>query len=244
MAKRALRRVSCALAAIVVVGCVVWLYLYFDSLYQRRKAERVLSALPLFPFTTADFVEVRDFALRYGGGPIGSNLEQTQDGCTPRNCDFEITMIPADTKLLRDQRQLFPILDSMDQSVGLHPWAVTVTFNVRDGHLLHTRTAVEQGRVAKSGNYTGPVEISYRVDLDRIATPFSGSDYALTRPHVTGGPEDVLQACLVPTAAGRWKRAFDIRLDCLTAVLRGCVDFRGLAPSAWADYEAMQASLR
>jgi hypothetical protein len=247
MPKRSSFRTKWALMGITAVLCVVWLYLYFDSVRQRRRAEQVLSDLIVFPFATADFALVRDITLRHGGGPIRSNLEQVSGTCTPRDCEFEVSILPAETRLLRDQKRFLRALDLTGQYLGFHPWMVTVTFTVRDGSLQHSRTTVEQERIGRSGDYSGRILISYTAHTDRTATPYShaeypGSDYAVTRPHVTGGPTDVLQVWTVPKPSGAWKRAFDIHLDCLTAVLRGCVDFRGLAPSAWADYEASRDS--
>ncbi len=57
------------LIAIVVIG---WLCLYLDSLHERHEAERLISDLRTFPFGTADFVEVRTLAIRYGGHAVES----------------------------------------------------------------------------------------------------------------------------------------------------------------------------
>jgi hypothetical protein len=69
---------------------------------------------------------------------------------------------------------------------------------------------------------------------------FVDSDFVVVRPHVTGAITEPLHAEAVRTQSGKWKRALDVRLECLTAVLKGCADFRQLAPSAWEHYEAVK----
>ncbi|HYG98637.1 MAG TPA: hypothetical protein VD837_05850 [Terriglobales bacterium] len=94
------------------------------------------------------------------------------------------------------------------------------------------------------------MQIEYEVNTDRTSTRYSdadfpGSDYVVSRPYaITGEPADILRLWAVQKPDTPWKRAFDARLDCFTTVLNGCSDFRQLAPSSWADCEAMGKMLR
>ena len=49
---------------IAIVGS--WLYLYIDSVYQRRRAESLFADLRSLDFSTAGFAEVRDIMIRNG----------------------------------------------------------------------------------------------------------------------------------------------------------------------------------
>jgi hypothetical protein len=239
MPKRILFRATRVLTCIVVVLCFLWLYFYIDSVRQRRKAERLLAELAALP-PMAGFAQVRDFTIRYGGGPTQTNEHPARNRCTPQDCWFQVEMLPATTKLLRQQERLLNVLYLTEDHAGLRPWMVTIWLKVQNGTLQHTEARVLQQRMSRS--------IIYKVDIDRTATVYSqsgnpSSDYVVISPHITGAPGEALIASAVQTPSGKWKRTFDIQLDCLTTVLRGCVDFRQLAPSAWADYEAARKSM-
>jgi hypothetical protein len=53
-----------------------WLFLYIDSVYQRRRAESLFADLRSLDFSTAGFAEVRDIIVRNGGGPVQLDLLQ------------------------------------------------------------------------------------------------------------------------------------------------------------------------
>jgi hypothetical protein len=55
---RATLRWVARLVLISIVGS--WLFLYIDSVYQRRRAESLFADLRSLDFSTADFAEVRD----------------------------------------------------------------------------------------------------------------------------------------------------------------------------------------
>src|SRR6185437_9229191 len=67
-----------------------WFALYLSSLYQCRKAERLLADLRRFPFATAGFAEVRDFSLQYGGAPLQEASQTPPFDCTEQVCTFQI----------------------------------------------------------------------------------------------------------------------------------------------------------
>jgi hypothetical protein len=99
-----------------------WLYLYLDSVYQRRRAEALFADLKSLDFATAGFPEVRDIMIRNGGvaiqrdlvkranespgspspqapGPLppdvhGNITFARQDPrCTPQNCMFQLSIM-------------------------------------------------------------------------------------------------------------------------------------------------------
>src|SRR5882762_2413134 len=76
-----------------------WLFLYINSTLQRRKAEHFISNLKSFPFAVAGFIEVRDLALRNGGGPIQPSISYSAPKCTIQNCDFDISIKSLSTVL-------------------------------------------------------------------------------------------------------------------------------------------------
>ncbi len=53
-----------------------WLFLYIDSVYQRRRAESLFADLRSLDFSTAGFAEVRDIMVRNGGKAIQLDLLQ------------------------------------------------------------------------------------------------------------------------------------------------------------------------
>jgi hypothetical protein len=109
-------------ASLTLIGVFAfsWLCLYLDSLHERQRAEHLIADLKSFPFATAGFLEVREFANRYGGtavqplpllqslppGPPLPKFPGTIDSqdqvplvlatptCTPRDCIFDIWIRP------------------------------------------------------------------------------------------------------------------------------------------------------
>lgn len=232
-------RLACLL--VIAVVCCLWLFLYVESVHQRRKAERFVSDLTSLPLSNAGFSQVREFAYRHGGTTTQSGPETPQALCRPDVCDFDISMEPVGTKVLRSQEHLLRVLHGLVIHSGISVWNVSATFAVRHGSLEHTNVFI--------GQYRGDDVIVYQVDLDRVRTPFSdgnypGSDYVVTRPHVTGPPADVLHVWALQRTGSSWGRAFDVHLDCLTKLWQGCSDFRQLAPSAWSDYDLTRKSFQ
>jgi hypothetical protein len=66
-----------------------WLFLYFDSVYQRRRAASLFADLKSLDFATAGFPEVRDIMVRYGGRALQPN------SCTPQNCTLLLQIMTA-----------------------------------------------------------------------------------------------------------------------------------------------------
>jgi hypothetical protein len=99
------------LGSLTVFSCG-WLWLYFDSVYQRQKAESWIADLKSFPFASAGFLDVRELAIHHGGsaGQQVPQLRLPHSGvpfldsqgkvripripagpiCTAQDCTFEI----------------------------------------------------------------------------------------------------------------------------------------------------------
>ena len=221
-----------------------WLFLYFDSILQRRRAERLISDLKTFPFATAGFNEVRDLMVRYGGHAI-QRLPQTPPlTCTVSHCYFELSL---EHRLLRlpVRGRAADVLYNTLAYVGVRPWAVSLNFEVKDGRLERSSTTVGQFKMARFGDTDVLDPLEYNVHTERTDVGFrpreGGVGYVIGRPHVTGPLEEDWEAWLVQTPTAPMQRAFDINLACLTTILHGCRDFAELAPFVWADYQREKA---
>jgi hypothetical protein len=244
---RATLRLVTRLVLISIVGS--WLFLYFDSVYQRRRAESLFADLKSLDFATAGFPDVRDIMNRYGGRGIQRDLlprfpDHPGPTCTPQNCTFQLWIM---TRLPR-----IPLLDRTTQFfyttlpyIGVRSWVAYARFEVRNGKLDRSQTGVEELRMESpdSRGYRHFVPLGYEVWTRRDATGFEGracgnQEY---RVYVSHGypklPANMLTTCVLQSAGAPTKRAFDVNLRCLNGLFRSC-RFDELAPSAWADYSA------
>lgn len=247
---------------VVVSFAGIWLFLYIDSVYQRRRAEALFADLKSLDFATASFPEVRDILTRYGGAAIQMELRpqfpdfgaSTPDGhgniiftgprsrCTPHDCTFLLrimTRLPRTLLLDRTTEFFYTALPY----VGVRSWALVAWFEVRNGMLDRSVTSVTELRMERRGSRRELVPLGYEVETRRDAASFDGrcvnQDYRVFITHgVFKLPENVLFTCVVQSAGIRTKRAFDVNLRCLNGLFRSC-RFDELAPSAWADYSAM-----
>jgi hypothetical protein len=243
-----------------------WFCLYLDSIHERRRAEHLIADLKSFPFSTAGFVEVRDFVNRHGGVPILQfpNLEFPPPGlpqtdehghvqmpvvgqystCTVQDCRFEIAVKPRVWRIwsiLMNYRTPSWFGSALVNS-GIRPWVAGADFEIKDGMLLESRTAVAQLKRAKFGSYDGLAPLGYSVRCrSHSKSGEQNGDSIVFRPHITGGFTDALIARVIQTPDAPMRRAFDINLHCFTAIFRACSGLDELAPSAWADYQAGKA---
>jgi hypothetical protein len=225
------------MARLVLISLVgSWLFLYIDSVYQRRRAESLFADLRSLDFSTAGFAEVRDIMIRNGARPGAT--------CNPRNCTFRLQIM---TRLPR-----IPLLDRTASFfyttlpyIGVRSWVVYAQFDVRNGKLDRSHTGVGEYRM-ESPDYTGYrhlAPLGYEVATRRDAASFeygpcSSQDYQVWVSHgVFKFPQKALATCVVQSARVSVKRAFDVHLRCLNGLFRSC-RFDELAPSAWADYSA------
>lgn len=248
--------------AVLALG---WLYLYLDSVRERRKAEHLIADLRSFPFPTAGFPEVRQLTNRYGGTavqsfplpkflPPGLPLRfpghpdsempmpqvRTRPTCTPQDCTFDVGI--AGQIWIYDLRLDYRISEFLASAlghVGLRPWVVFTSFQVRSGKLWETQTVAGQARREASGSHQGIGTLSYQVtSMSKAnASERNRPDYAVFVPH-RGTVGSNLSAYFTQTADARTGRAFDVDLRCFTTLTRPCDGSSELAPSAWVDYQA------
>ena len=119
-----------------------WLFLYVDSVYQRRRAASLFADLKSLDFASAGFPEVRDIMLRNGGAAIQQDLpprlpdfgdpmvdmrgnvtfERPMPTCTPPDCTFQLwimTRLPRIRLLDRRAEFFYTILPY----IGVRSWA-------------------------------------------------------------------------------------------------------------------------
>lgn len=223
------------MARLVLVAIAVsWLYLYLDSVYQRRRAEALFADLKSLDFATAGFPEVRDIMSRFGARP-GST-------CGPQNCTFRLsimTRLPRTPLLGRKAQFLYTTLPY----IGIRSWVAYATFEVRNGKLDSSETWFWEYRTEEfSSGYRVVVPFGYGVKTWGRGTERSSEcmnqDYRVFIYHgVFKLRQNALHTCVAQSAGTSVKRAFDVHLRCLNNPFRGC-RFDEIAPSAWADYSA------
>ena len=240
-----------------------WLFLYFDSVYQRRRAESLFADLKSLDFASAGFPEVRDIMNRNGGAAIQRDLlqllheppgtpslpdpqgnvtfERPGPTCTAQNCTFDLW--------IRTRLPRIPLLDRTTQFfytnlpyVGLRSWALYARFEVRNGKLDRSYTAVSELKMERFDSRMELVPLGYEVEVQRDSANFHcpglNREYRVYIDHNDARlPENVLSTCVLQSARTPTKRAFDVHLRCLNGLFRSC-RFDELAPSAWADYSA------
>jgi len=240
---RATLRWVARLVLISIVGS--WLFLYIDSVYQRRRAETLFADLKSFNFATAGFPEVRDIIVRNGGRAT----QRPWPTCTPEDCMSELWIV---TRLPRIQRsgaaeflgdKVLFLYDALPY-IGVRSWVVAAIFEVRNGKLQRSQTAVWEIRMGwqDSREYKDMVPYGYEVETWRdSADPFSACPSEDYRVFIDRGfkkvPKNELHACVLQSATMPTKRVFDVNLHCLNGLFRSC-RFDELAPAAWADYSA------
>ena len=252
---RRFRSPSRFILALLFLVSGFWLLLYFDALHQRRKAESLFTDLKSFSFARADFAEVRDFALSHGGSgiqefppslptlgfPTPNSQRQvqipsvwTKPRCTSRDCVFEVWIRPSLLTVTLSYPAEMRLLSAMTYA-GIRPWGVYATFEIVDGKLKRSRTSVGGLKNGTSGGYEGTIPLEYEVITDTDPA-YGDQSYSFGRPHVTGGPLEILQVRMTQLPGMPAARGFDVNLRCLTAVSHGC-SLSELAPSAWSDYQ-------
>jgi hypothetical protein len=257
---RLLSAVRFALHSVTVVFCLGWICLYVGSVYQRYRAERLISDLSRFPFTTADFRDVRDFVTQHGGSPIlqfpltysAPNLPwadgnghvqmptmRTGPTCTPQDCTFQLSITSPLFGVWWNGR--FGRLFSLLALVGLRPWIASAVLEVREGKLWACDAGVGQGSFPEVNSHVTLLPLGYGVQYisvakaDAVGVPTR--DYVVGFfPRISGLVGRVFSTRLVQPSQTSVQRAFDIHPDCTTAILRSC-DLSQLAPSAWAEYQ-------
>ena len=229
------------LADFVIVIACSWFALYFAAFHQRGKAERFLSDLRSFPFASASFVAVRDLAVRHGGSGLQNLPPRFPPTCTVRHCTFEVR-IKHPLAALRLESRSAELLYSALPYFGIRPWLVDSYFEVNGDRLETSTTQITQLRRGKLRSYEGLLPIEYQVYTDRHLDMDVGSrGYIVGPPDSIEGPPQEVWLVWVPHAPDSpMSRVFDLNLDCFTAIWHGCTGYRELAPSAWADHQAVR----
>lgn len=247
---------------LVFIACS-WLFLYLDSVYQRRRAESLVADLKSLDFATAGFPEIRDLVIRNGGIAVhrdslptlpdfGNPLPSDPRGnfvfnrpgpvCTRQNCNFQL-FITSRLARLPLQGRTEELFYSTLPYLGVRTWALGAIFEVRKGKLERSDMRVSDFRIDRLelGYPRRLIPLGYEVEtLLRDSPRFDlcrNQDYRvfLDHGHPVKMPQNVLHTCVLQTARTPTKRAFDMNLRCLNGIFRGCT-FDELAPSAWADY--------
>src|SRR5208283_634404 len=181
---RGVVRSACVL--VFTVFALAWLWLYLDSLHEHRQAQHLISNAKSIPVSTAGFPEVRDFVTRYGGIsaqqfhpldpptpglPVEGHAEipplRTGPTCTAQDCTFEISVRPLLYRLWFAGR--FGSVSSGLAHLGLRPWAVLVTLEVKDGRLWEILTSVGQCTLVQFGSRENLLPLGYAVMCDSMA---------------------------------------------------------------------------
>lgn len=162
-------RVAVRLTVQLVLVCIAlsWLFLYFDSVYQRRKAEALFADLKSLDFATAGFSEVRDIMIRNGGAAMQRRLlprfpdlgvpvvdnngnvtfpRRPQTTCTPRDCWFQLHIMTLLPRIPLQGRKAIFLYTALPY-VGIRSWGVGAEFEVRDGKLYGSSTGVFEYRM-------------------------------------------------------------------------------------------------
>jgi hypothetical protein len=213
-----------------------WLFLYFDSVHQRRRAEAFFADLKSLDFATAGFPEVRDIMIRNRGRPGPK--------CNPQNCMFRFQIMTRLPRIPLQGRKAIFFYTTLPY-IGIRSWVFGAEFEVRDGKLYMSSTGVWEYRMERIDYdaYRQMVPLGYSVETRRDAASFgygpcSSQDYQVWVDHgVFKFPANRIATCVVQSASVSVKRAFDVHLRCLNNPFRNC-RFDELAPSAWADYSA------
>jgi hypothetical protein len=253
---RGVVRSACVL--VFTVFALAWLWLYLDSLHERRQAQHLISNVKSILVSAAEFAEVHDFVTRYGGTSVqrfqplnpstpGLRVEghseipplRTGPTCTAQDCTFEISVRPLLHRLWLAGR--FGPVSSGLAHLGLRPWAVLVALKVKDDRLWEIDTSVALCTRVEFSLTENLLPLGYAVMCDSMANavakgrPTHECDVGLMN-NVTGLAGRLFTAHLVQPTPPPVQRAFDIHLGCFTEIMHGCDGFSEIAPSAWADY--------
>jgi hypothetical protein len=247
---------------LVFIACS-WLFLYLDSVHQRRRAESLIADLKSLDFATAGFTDVRDIVIRNGGysspGPgslvrpdfpapsvpdLHGNISFYKEWppCTRQDCTFIVLI---NTRLARlpfpVEERTVEVLYSALPYIGVRTWGLGAMFVVRNEKLERSQTFVSEYRINRleSGYPLRLIPLGYEVEtvLSDSACRRGQQGVFISHGHPVKFPSNTLHTCVLQSERTSTKRAFDMDLRCLNGIFRGC-RFGELAPSAWADYSA------
>src|SRR5208337_3148816 len=146
---RAALRWVARLVLVSIVGS--WLFLYIDSVHQRRRAESLFADLRSLDFSTAGFAEVRDIMVRYGARPGAT--------CNPQKCRFQLQIMTRLPRIPLQGRKAVFLYTTLPY-VGIRSWVFGAEFDVRDGKLYMSSMGVWEYRMERA-DYRGLVPLGY-----------------------------------------------------------------------------------
>ena len=263
---RATLRWMAGLVLVSIAGS--WLFLYLDSVYQRRRAESLFAELKSLDFSTAGFAAVRDIAVRYGGHGTQPELRprfpdfgdpmvddhgnvsfpwrpQPWPMCTPQNCTFRLWIMTRWPRIPLVEDRTAEFFYTTLPYIGVRSWVVYAQFDVRNGKLHRSDTGVKEYRMERV-NYSAYrqfVPRGYDVATRRDAASFeygpcSSQDYQV---YVFHGVFKFRQKALVTCVVQSARVSVKRAFDVHLRCLNSLFRscrFDELAPSAWADYSA------
>ena len=252
---------------LVFVVCS-WLFLYLDSVHQRRRAEAFVAELRSLDFATAGFTDVRDLVIRNGGTPSRpASLSRLPDSpapstpdlqgnisfhnpwptCTRQDCTFIVFIYSPLARLpFPLQERTIELLYSALPHIGVRTWGLGALFVVRSGKLERSETWVAEFRIDRleSGYPRRLIPFGYKIDTTlRESATFDSrchnQDYRVYLDH--GHPVKMPENVLHTCVLQIAMTPTKRAFDMNLSCLNGL--FRGcrfdeLAPSAWADYPA------
>ena len=168
-----------------------WLFLYLDSVYQRRRAEAFFADLRSLDFATAGFPEVRDIVIRNGGTAMQRKLlprapdpdnpkvdnhgnvtfpRRPQTTCTPRDCWFMLQIMTQLPRIPLQGRKAIFLYTTLPY-IGIRSWVLGAQFEVRDGKLYMSSTGVWEYRMERVNYnaYRQLIPLGYGVGTRRDA---------------------------------------------------------------------------
>lgn len=229
---------------VLLLAGFAWLALYFDSLRHGPKAAYLLADLQQLSFQHTDLAAARHLSAQHDGAAFGDN------NCTLASCDFVIHVTPAITRLIRATGNARHDFTPLFAALGLRPWSLTASLNVRNDRLTHMSIAAVQARFDKPLEYFA--DINHNPDADPkpaaqpgnkpapkpgakpsgkpAVKPAAPPAFTIVHPQATEPPADVTQVWSVSDPDRTWRRAFDLDLTCFLTVFEGCRDTQQLAP--------------
>lgn len=263
-------RITARLVTLLILAFIAcsWLFLYLDSVYQRRRAESLVADLKSLDFAAAGFPGVRDLVIRNGGMPNRpASLPRLSDfpalsmpdlhgnisfyspwpTCTRQDCTFIVLI---NTRLARLpfplQERTIEFLYSALPYVGVRTWVLSALFEVRGGKLERSETSVAEFRIDRleSGYPRRLIPFGYKVDTTTRGSVIFGlkcknQDYRVYLDH--GHPVKMPEKMLHTCVLQTERTSTRRAFDMNLHCLNGIFHgctFGELAPSAWADYSA------
>ena len=224
------------LAVLIALHVFAWVVLYGDSVWQRRKAERLFKGFQALTPGVATAADVRALINRYSDR---GSLATPDADCNPDDCTYQITV--ENYRALPDpifQRLPFRSVLVMDRT-GLRIWNVYFNLEVKQGFLQRSKFSLRLLSSARFDCYYAIASVektqtnrSHYFGEDNGAKPYSVHPTNLTSS-CYGEP---IRIELDNRATEQERaRAYDLRFTFLTNLYSN-IKTADIAPSAWQDW--------